>query len=171
MSNTLTATIKLKNGQEIKPGKISLFPEHSHSSEIVRLMDLPPIEIDHLPATVSMSNFADCPVWLRYIRDDEKFITEEPLGAFYSPDSTRFAIFAPGAKTVVLHIYDQPQGGKPTKYKLTKIQSSLWSVTIKGDLKGKYYVYSVAGPDPAYEPKKEVLDPYTTCATTHDCQR
>jgi len=168
MSTSLAPTIKLKDGQTIQPGRICLIPENSHSSEIVRLLDLPAIEIDNLPATVSIPNFADCPVWLRYIRDDEKFITQEPLGAFYSPDSTKFAIFAPGATAVVLHIYDQPQGGKPTKYKLTKIQNSLWSVTVKGDLKGKYYVYSVAGPDPAYEPKKEVLDPNTTCATTHD---
>jgi len=163
----LNPVIVLKDGQKLKPDKMSLLPESSDSSEIVRLRNSSPFEVEQLPATVSMSRFRECPIWLRHILDNEKYITTEPLGAFYSPASTRFAIYAPGATTVTLHIYDQPTGGQAVNYPLTKTQKGVWSITVEGNLNGKYYVYSVSGPDPAYTPDQEVIDPYATCVTTH----
>ncbi len=160
--------IILQDGSSIKPKKIQIIPENADSSETVRLTTTLPINLKQLPATVTMQGFKISPVFLRNILDDKQFITREPLGAIYSPSETKFALFAPGATLVNLHIYDQPKGGQPTKYPLAVRSDGLWSTTIQGDLKGKYYVYSVAGPDPSYTPTDEVLDPYATCATNHD---
>ena len=166
--SSLNPVVTLKDGQTIKPSKLSLYPESSDSSEIVRLLSLPPLDVDQLPATIATPGFKNCPLHMRHILDEKKYISSEPLGAFYSSESTKFAVFAPGATAVKLHLYDTPQGGQPEIHSLHRQPDGVWKNIIKGDLNGKFYVYSVAGPDPAYNPQKEVLDPYVTCATTHD---
>jgi len=160
--------ITLHSGMVLKPKLVEMLPKDADSSETVRLITETPLEINMLPAIVSIQGFKVCPIFLRHILDEKNFITKEPLGAFYSPDSTEFVLYAPGATAVNLHLYDQPKGGQPVAYSLTPGRNGVWSTIIKGDLKGKYYVYSVAGPDPAYDPNREVLDPYAACATTHD---
>jgi len=168
LTAAIDPVITLHSGTVIKPDTIKMIPVNADSSETVRLTTLTPIDLCHLPATVSMQGFKVCPLFLRHILDDKKYITKEPLGVFYSPAATNFSLYAPGATTVNLHIYDQAKGGEAAVYPLALRNNGVWSTTINGDLKGKYYVYCVSGPDPAFDSTREILDPYATCATTHD---
>ncbi|MFH1213692.1 MAG: type I pullulanase [Candidatus Neomarinimicrobiota bacterium] len=166
--STIEPFVTTKDGKIVKPEKIIRSPAGEDSSDIVRLLGFPPFTLNQLPATVTVKGYSASPVFLRHFLDDKSFQSNEPLGAFYKPESTKFNIYAPGATAVILHLYDQPKGGQFTAHELNQGKNGVWSLVIKGDLKGKYYVYSVSGPDPAYDPKKEILDPYATCATTHD---
>ncbi|MFA5729534.1 MAG: pullulanase-associated domain-containing protein, partial [Candidatus Neomarinimicrobiota bacterium] len=82
--SSLNPVVTLKDGQTIKPSKLSLYPESSDSSEIVRLLSLPPLDVDQLPATIATPGFKNCPLHMRHILDEKKYISSEPLGAFYS---------------------------------------------------------------------------------------
>ena len=63
----------------------------------------------------------------------------------YTPESTTFKLFAPGdAKKVRLRLYQKGIDGKAQKtVNLTKAGEDLWSVTVKGDLMGKFYTFDV----------------------------
>ena len=70
----------------------------------------------------------------------------------YTPQATTFKVTTLGtARGVTLRLYDQGLGGKATKtLKMTSRPIARtqggeleWSVTVKGDLKGKFYTFSV----------------------------
>ena len=91
----------------------------------------------------------------------------ETLGAIYTSASTTFKVWAPLASDVNLLIYDDwtkakedgknnnfiltdeeaaaettPNGGERTQMVLDKT-TGVWSATVDGDLKGKYYTYEI----------------------------
>ena len=61
----------------------------------------------------------------------------------YSPKATQFAIFAPNdAKRVTLRIYQNGIGGKAVKtIKMKRTANEKWTVSVKGDLMGKFYTF------------------------------
>ena len=63
----------------------------------------------------------------------------------YTQESTTFKLFAPGdAKKVRLRLYQKGLEGKARKtLNLTKVGDDLWSVTVKGDLMGKFYTFDI----------------------------
>lgn len=63
----------------------------------------------------------------------------------YSPSKTVFTLFAPdNAAAVKLRIYDDAQGGSPVKTVSMKSSGSeTYTVTVDGDLKGKFYTFDV----------------------------
>ena len=63
----------------------------------------------------------------------------------YTPEATTFKLFAPGdAKKVRLRLYQKGLEGKARKtLNLTKVGDDLWSVTVKGDLMGKFYTFDI----------------------------
>jgi len=164
----LNPIITLSNTVKIQPIKVQLMPANADSSNLIRLITSTPLDPAHLPAEVRAADFEPCPIQLRRILDSPKYVSNVPLGAFYTPKATRFAVFAPGATAVHLQLYTRPKGGRPRSVPLQQMKTGIWSATVAGDLKGQYYVYTVAGPDPAYVPDQEVIDPYARCVTTHD---
>ena len=70
------------------------------------------------------------------------------LGSTYSPQSTTFKVWAPSSTKVTLNLYE---GGDKnvTDDKISETEMTLdkatgvWSVTVDGDIKNKYYTYSV----------------------------
>ncbi|HEY9551505.1 MAG TPA: alpha-amylase family glycosyl hydrolase, partial [Prevotella sp.] len=76
------------------------------------------------------------------------FAQEKPFDEVsYTPTETTFKLFAPSAaKRVWLHIYgrdytEQPWMDKRKKMKL--VGKDRWQITVKGDLKGRYYTFEV----------------------------
>lgn len=61
----------------------------------------------------------------------------------YSPETTRFQLFAPnGAKAVTLRIYAEGQGGKPLSTVAMKLTAdNTYTATLDGDWKGKFYTF------------------------------
>ena len=72
----------------------------------------------------------------------------DDLGANYTEKSTTFKVWSPKASAVSVDIYEkgsEEEGGKSIRsHKLTlDKKSGVWSVTISGNLLGKYYDYAV----------------------------
>lgn len=83
------------------------------------------------------------------------------LGALYLPSKTTFRVFAPGAKSAAVIVAPVLEGGEIVEHAMSDDGKGVWSVTVKGDLAGKYYAYRFRGP--GYDAAREVTDPYATC--------
>ena len=60
----------------------------------------------------------------------------------YSPKATVFKLNAPAKPT--LRLYDAGLGGKAyKKVKLAQSAPNVWTATVKGDLKGKFYTFDI----------------------------
>lgn len=153
---------------KVKPvaNSITVVPESADSSCVLRIIidrDLAPSD---LPGDISGNGYKSGCIYLRDILT--RFQTDAALGVKYTPEQSRFSLFAPGASKVTLNVYRQAIGGRPRKYDLQKNSDGVWSTTINADLLGRYYTYSVEGPDPDYRPDLEYIDPYARCVTSHD---
>ena len=92
------------------------------------------------------------------------------LGAIYTMSSTTFKVWSPVSQRIDLNLYDN---GTPTSvsaelgsdvkttHAMTKDAKGVFSVTIDGDLHGKYYTYTVYN---ASFQGKEIVDPYAKSA-------
>ena len=62
----------------------------------------------------------------------------------YTPEQTIFKLFAPAdAKTVKVRLYQDGQGGKALKTVKMQYADGLWTATVKGDLKGRFYTFDM----------------------------
>ena len=88
------------------------------------------------------------------------------LGAIYSAKKTEFKVWSPVSTKIILNIYEKGDGSeKPKTYEMKKgkkAEKSVFSVTVKGDLAGKYYTYTVY--NSAYPTGAEIVDPYAKSA-------
>ena len=88
------------------------------------------------------------------------------LGVTYSKEETTFKVWSPVSAnmTVLLYDSDTPKefGGEDaySGYHMQYTSGGIWSLTIKGDLKGKYYNYQVDNTLGT----NVVMDPYATSA-------
>ena len=64
---------------------------------------------------------------------------------------------------ITVNIYSAAVGGTPTAYQMTEGDYGVWSVTVKENLKGKFYAFNVFGEYPEFQGKKDVVDPYAKC--------
>ncbi len=69
---------------------------------------------------------------------DNLYYYDGELGHFYTPESTRFKIWTPVAKSVTLIL---TQEGRSQRVPLDYINQGLWQVDIQGDLDGAEYYY------------------------------
>ncbi len=113
------------------------------------------------------------PVLMHKLFSDQAFSDtynyDGELGALYTPTATTFKVWAPTSNSMVLRLYDSgtPVALNPTlgddtftPHAMTKGEKGVWSVTINGDLDGKYYTYVVNNTYGI----NEVVDPYATAA-------
>ncbi|MBR0294865.1 MAG: hypothetical protein IJQ67_03030 [Bacilli bacterium] len=101
--------------------------------------------------------------------DDTRFETYytydgDDLGMTYTPTETTFKVWAPTAGNMSLFLYDvgaTTDYGGSNKYKgyhMNYVGHGVWSKTITGDLKGKFYTYFVDNTSGSFE----TMDPYAT---------
>jgi pullulanase len=88
--------------------------------------------------------------------------SQNDLGAVYRPDSTTFKLWAPTAELVNVELYDDAANTNFSLNAMTCDDHGIWSVTIPGDLDGKYYLYQILQPGSKGHPDTTVLvnDPY-----------
>ena len=60
---------------------------------------------------------------------------------------TRFALFAPRAESVLLHLYETRTGAETGRRPLALGDDGVWRGRVPGDLHGTWYDFSVDGPD------------------------
>ncbi|MDE7464536.1 MAG: type I pullulanase, partial [Clostridiales bacterium] len=84
------------------------------------------------------------------------------LGVKYAAAKSEFAVWAPFASCVTLRIYNSGLLSDTlcTAHKMKRSNKGVWSATVKGDLNGKYYTFSVE----ADGCTREVVDPYAVSA-------
>ncbi len=89
-----------------------------------------------------------------------KFFTYSgELGMFYSKDETTFKLWAPTSAYVLLNLYDAGSSevsSSKRSYKMYYQPGGIWTLTLTGNLAGKYYTYSVTNQGGT----NEVMDPY-----------
>lgn len=84
------------------------------------------------------------------------------LGAVYRLEATTLKLWAPTAKTVSVELFDNATSAAFTLTPMTSDANGIWSVTLPGNLDGKYYLYQVSLPGWNDRPPATVLvnDPY-----------
>ncbi len=98
-----------------------------------------------------------------YLEDiAKKAIAEKNLGATYTPTATTFKVWSPGATSVMVKLFatgtDTESGAATlsTTPMTCDTNTGIWSVTITGNLKDKYYTYLVERNGVV----NEAVDPY-----------
>jgi pullulanase len=85
----------------------------------------------------------------------------EDLGAVYSPQATTIKLWAPTAKSVAVALFNNATNQTFSSNALSRDTNGIWSVTLKGDLDGKYYLYVIALPGSGSQSMfYHVNDPY-----------
>ncbi|MCH5351474.1 MAG: type I pullulanase [Clostridiales bacterium] len=80
------------------------------------------------------------------------------LGAEYSETSTTFRVWSPAATSMAVKIYTTGDEEETvTAQPMNVSDKGVWTLTVSGNLDGKYYTYEING-------EKEVVDPYATSA-------
>jgi pullulanase len=86
----------------------------------------------------------------------------DDLGAVHHPQATTLKLWAPTALDVQIALYADATDPTFSLKPMTCASNGIWSVTINGDLAGKYYLYQVAWPGLSGGQPTSVLvnDPY-----------
>ena len=168
LRSTFKPIITLASGKQINVRQVGLKKQKPGKATIVTLRLEEKIEIPMLPARVDVDGYRSGQIALRGFLDSKEYVSDEPLGAFYNPTETRFVVFAPGARSVVLNLYERPEGGPAQIHELKPHRHGVWSVLIRGDLAGRYYTYSVIRADSEAGEKKEIIDPFAKAVTSYD---
>ena len=111
----------------------------SDSDEDMKLLDK--------TVTVSYEKLYFTEKFHKYYEEPHKDVT---LGMEYKKDSTTFRVWSPISANMAVLVYDDgtstefsdanhPGDDKANGYHMTYKSGGIWEVTIKGDLKGKYY--------------------------------
>ncbi|MCK4260761.1 MAG: type I pullulanase [Halanaerobiales bacterium] len=89
--------------------------------------------------------------------DDERYVyLGNDLGCTYSPELTRFRVWAPTASRVELIIYDNDDDLEGKVIQMKEDVKGTWMIEVCEDLKGKFYTYRVY----VFGEVNEVVDPY-----------
>jgi pullulanase len=84
------------------------------------------------------------------------------LGAVYSPQETTIKLWAPTATSIDVALFDDAATRNFSTLPMNRDSNGIWSVTINGNLDGKYYLYHVAFQEQKGGQKNvyDVNDPY-----------
>lgn len=176
-SNRLVVQLtRLVSADEISPDKISIVDDENkrQSPASVRLVAMrggmkstdvefvttAPLDLAQRSYKITVAGFAgDATAVPRGILDDPELFydADAVLGATYSPAATTFRLFAPTARAVNVILYDEATGDRGrTMQPLKPAAKGIWEGTVSGDLKGKFYTYSLDGEN--LSPDREALD-------------
>lgn len=102
------------------------------------------------------------PVIKRGVLDDPDLYVDESLWPLYSPQKTRFRIWAPTASEVRLHLYPDYDSMEPSqRMTMERKPRGLWETTCEGDLHGVSYTFCVE----AEGRMRETIDPHSLSLT------
>lgn len=121
-------------------------------------------------SVLQTTNITDTAARQNWFNSQEFFAhyhTEEPLGAFCSPQSTVFRLWAPTAERVTLRLYHSGQIGEDfQQIHLRQEERGVWCCNLNDNLDGVYYDYLVTV-DGVTRPTG---DPYARAAGQNGCR-
>lgn len=86
------------------------------------------------------------------------FYDGNDLGVVYTPECTKFRVWAPTADWIKLFIYSKDDTSEIERIEdFAKDRAGTWKTEVNGNLEGKYYVYQIS----VNGKVDEVVDPYT----------
>lgn len=101
----------------------------------------------------------------------ETAYSAKELGAIRRNGRTLFRLFAPRATSVILHLYRDAEAEHGERITMHRDADGVWEAEIERDLLGFYYSYSVDGPrgkDEAFDPEKQIADPYSRAVASRN---
>ncbi|CAM2923978.1 type I pullulanase [Paenibacillus sediminis] len=132
------------------------------------------INVRHI-YTVNHPKFKGTNVTVRGALDDPQFYYGgDDLGLTYTTSASTFKVWAPTAQKVSVALYDNVgtyneqglvtdnTGGQETE--MNRSDNGVWSLTLNGDLAGKYYMYKVEFADNAVN---YAVDPYAKAVSAN----
>lgn len=93
------------------------------------------------------------------------------LGAHVANGNTSFSVYSPDATEVKLHIFKKAAAKDGDVYVMKKDSDGIWRTSIKGELYGAFYGYTVDGPKSPgflFDPQRLLSDPYAFANVDHD---
>ena len=171
-NNPLKSVVLKKNGSPISGEVVKSDEDRKY---VITLADKAEIsDIFTCEVTFNSDTAVNKPVSIRKLYDaefDEKYNYDGELGAIYSAASTTFKVWSPVSQEIKLRLYDNgtPKKVNETKgsdvyaeYPMVKGEKGVFSVTVSGDLQGKYYTYYVV--NSSHPEGIEIVDPYAKSA-------
>jgi len=118
--------------------------------------------------TVELPGFTKTKLaWTSHDNVDEYYYDGQ-LGWIYSPNRCLFRCFSPHATQVSVVLYYDAEGDHGrTVVPMQPIPEGCWKADVHEDLRGRYYKLLAESPDKRLFPGVEVIDPYSTCNTSH----
>jgi len=96
---------------------------------------------------------------------------DDDLGATYGREMTTLKVWAPGAESVKVILFDDPTNDSVSSFPMTRIDDGqgIWLAKLMGDFDGKYYQYEIRHPPPENGLARivRVNDPYAQGASAN----
>ena len=96
----------------------------------------------------------------------DQLYSDKKLGSFVKEGRTFFRVFSPSAEDVKLILFENPEQVFGKAYDMAKDESSVWEVSLEGELYGSFYGYRVKHSDIPGIENIICLDPYAKAVTT-----
>ncbi len=96
----------------------------------------------------------------------DQLYSDKKLGSFVKEGRTFFRVFSPSAEDVKLILFENPEQVFGKAYDMAKDESSVWEVSLEGELYGSFYGYRVKHSDILGIENIICLDPYAKAVTT-----
>jgi pullulanase len=164
-------TVQDKEGAGVPIQRVEGIPPTGPAAREIRVTVERPFQLhkDQLDQfVIAAKGYRPGRLTIRGILDSTAYISDEPMGAIASPQETLFRVFAPTASKVAVLLYDQSEGGNPRVVEMVLAEKGLWEISLPEDLSGAYYTLRAEGNDSRFDPKRELIDPYSRCNTAHN---
>ena len=73
---------------------------------------------------------------------DREYAYDGELGAVWSPEATRFAVWSPETESAELRLYHDDSEPEPFRTEEMHSENGVWKAEVSGDLSGVYYTYA-----------------------------
>ncbi|MFQ5490189.1 MAG: type I pullulanase, partial [Phycisphaerae bacterium] len=158
--------LRNRDGQQVPVTSVRPEQPKNGRANAFRLTTGQALEVGKTIYRLTVRGFGDRQVRLGGLLVDESlyYDAQAVLGATYTPQATTFRVFSPLADGVEVVVADARSGNKGLQRHPMQVNPhGVWSATVNGDLKNRFYAYLLSGPD--FDPNREVTDIYAVCTT------
>lgn len=120
----------------------SPLPVPTHTLRLTLARRLGPADIVR-PLSLRLNDGTTRPIFARdVLSDPEYFYNSSDLGPSYSRTQTTFKVWSPVSSAVKLLLYSDAASASAQTAPMQRGIAGVWSVTVPGDLSGRYYQYT-----------------------------
>jgi pullulanase len=151
--NTSTVKDSVNNPNDVKapdsvpPRAASATPKPSNEKVSVVALKLErPLTPDDITKFIELRIGDDLPrtVYARDALNDRPYwYTADDLGSRWTKAATTFKVWTPIAGSVELFLFDNAVDGPTSILDMKRTQNGVWSLSVPGDLHGRYYQYRI----------------------------